>query len=544
MKKLKLFGLIAMMLVVATVLCACGNFANLNKVYNEAYDADARQFTAATVIADLEDYANVGGNGEFAVFTKTLDDGKLATKVYSFRKQAVVGTFTNSDSTTVAVAALANLPAFCVTSVTNEGKDDEVKTLAYYDVEGKEIVKIDAKAMIAGARKVNDKLAIIDTVAYTIDTATGLMTKKADVPAYVAYDVIGDANDEYFYEFNNGVVIYDIDFKPVAVWNAPSYAESLKPVVLNNGAVLVQYSVELDEDAKKFDYYADGNKYDLVSLVINTKGNVKDVDLDYIVLGLATNYTLYDENKATEDNQYTDKFENIATIARIENQLIDENPDNFDYVLMNNSGKAQKSLKVVDGQTGLPKRISADMFAVETVYGTAIIDAKGKVLFAVTAENVDVFGGYIIVEGRAIYDLAFELVYDLKANYATVEHKAGNVVFVKAGEKVDEKYEILAFVNGAKESKSITTYDSTVTTNVMFAKESVGYSLMSKDAEGKATYTYYAPDGTELLKTKAPIAHVATSGNGDVAIYTATEVVDGKAVTKFYAFTKAAVAAE
>jgi len=61
---------------------------------------------------------------------------------------------------------------------------------------------------------------------------------------------------------------------------------------------------------------------------------------------------------------------------------------------------------------------------------------------------------------------------------------------------------------------------------------------MSKDAEGKTTYTYYAPNGTELLKTTAPIAAVATSANGDIAIYTATEVVDGKSVVKYYAITK------
>jgi len=362
MKKLKLFGLLAMMLVVATVLCACGNFANLNKVYNEAYDADARQFTAAAVIAELEDFAKVDDNGEFAVFTKTVD-GKLSYKVYSFRKQAVVGTFTNGDTTKVTVATVKDVPTFCVTTETGTG-DEAVKTLAYYDVEGKEIVKIDAKAMIAGASAVNDKLAIIDTVAYTIDEATGLMTKKADIPAYVKYDATLKANDEYFYELGNTVVIYDIDFKPVAAWNAPSYANGLRSFVLNNGAVLVQYNVELDEDAKKFDFYMGGAKFDLVSLVISTKGNVKDVNLDYTVLEIDTNYDLYDENKATEDNKYTDKFENLAVIARIENQLIDTNERNFDYVLMNNSGKAQKSLKVVDGQTDLPERISADMFKV------------------------------------------------------------------------------------------------------------------------------------------------------------------------------------
>ena len=549
MKKLKLFGLLAMMLVVATVLCACGNLANLNKIYNEAYDEDARQFTAATVIADLEDFEKVDGqvNGEFAIFSKEVD-GQIAYKVYSFRKQAVVGTFQNNATTKVAPTVLG-IPAFCVKSTTGEGKD-AVVTYTYYNVEGGEIVKIDEKAVVTGiVKKVNDKLAIIDTVAYTIDEATGMMTKKADIPAYVNYEGIDAYNDEYFYEFinkegNKSAVIYDIDFKPVAIWNAPSYAEGLDYFTLNNGAVLVQYQVKLDEDAKKFDFYAEGNKYDLVSLIINTKGNVKNVNLDYKVIKVNPNYALYDENLAAEDNKYTDKFENLATIVRIENQLIDTNAWNRDFVLMNNSGKAQQSYKLVDGQIAEPERIAADKFKVETVYGTAIVDNKGKVLFAATQDLV-VYGGYIVINNRAIYDLSFELVYDLKANYATVIDAKGNTLFVKAGEKVEEKYEILAFVNGAKEATSIMKYDNTLTKNPEFKQHEVGYCIVTTGDDGKQTYTYYAPNGTELLKTTAAIEKVGVSTNKDVAVYSVKEVsAEGKEVTKYYAFTKAVAEAE
>ena len=52
MKKLKLLGLLAMMLVVATVLCACGNLGNLNKIFNEAYNTDAKLFKEAAEIEE------------------------------------------------------------------------------------------------------------------------------------------------------------------------------------------------------------------------------------------------------------------------------------------------------------------------------------------------------------------------------------------------------------------------------------------------------------------------------------------------------------
>jgi len=528
MKKLKFLALLAMMLIAATLLCACGNLANLNKVFNEAFDTKEKLFTKAEEIADLEQYSLTASNSEFAVFAKTLDDGFTAYKIYNFRKAALVETYPNSKDTTYKISLLEGIPAYCV-----EKESGETTSKAYYDAAGNKFAEVEnVDKEISGAKKLNDKLAMINAVLYEIDQAEGKLEEKDAVPAYVSYNNITKANDEYFYALGNTVIIYNVDFEPVAVWTAPSYAKNLSTFVMNNGAVLVQYSVVLDEDAKKFDYYDNGDKYDLVSFVLSTKGAVNNAKLDYVVKQLVPNYDLYDENLEKEENVYTDKFENLAVIARIENQLIDTNSVNFDFVLMNNAGKAQKSLKLVDGQIGIPERISEDLFVVQTVYGEAIVNEKGKVQFAVTEGNVKYFGGYIVVEGRAIYNLEFEVIYDLIEKDAEIAGYEGDTVFVKAGEKKDEKYEILAFVNGSDEPESILTWDKTVESNKEFAVvDGVGYSIY--DPKEK-TYTYYAADTTELLTVKGAIAFVASGDNGKVAIYKAVE--DG--VTKFYAFTK------
>ncbi|MBQ2999892.1 MAG: hypothetical protein IJD64_05460 [Clostridia bacterium] len=535
MKKLKLMGLLAMMLVVATVLCACGTLGNLNKVFNKDFDVTEKLFKEAAEIEDLKDFALIASNDTFAVFAKEKEQ-----KVYNFLTKEVAATYETDEDAAYTISLIAGMPAYCVTKVT-----EDVTSKAYYDATGANFANVeDVEKEISGARAVNAKLAIINAVAYTIDEAAGKLEEKAAVPAYVSYENITAANDEFFYAIVGGnVIVYDIDFTPVAVWNAPSYAQDIKTFVLNNGAVLAQYKVVLDEDAKKYDFHADGNKYDLVSLVISTKGNVKDVNLDYVVKALDTNAEYYDNTKAEEENAFTDKFENIAVIARIEDKMIDEKAINYDLVLMNNSGKAQQSLKMVDGQVVyddgdilLPYKLTAELFAVETVYGNAIINNKGKVQFAAT-EEVGFFGGYFYVEDRAIYDLEFNVVYDLIENDAEIIGATGNTIFVTAiTEKKDDaavKTETLAFINGAAEGEVVDTWEKDGKNDKIFEIEYAigGYSIYDPEAK---TYTYYAADMTELLEVEAEIDFVAEGNDGDVAIFKVVE--DG--ATKFYAFTK------
>lgn len=547
MKKLKILALLAMMLIAATLLCACGGFANLNKVFNKAFDTSAQLYTKAEELSDLEKFSLVSGaTDDFAVFTKQVD-GYDAYKIYNFRTEKIVETYTNDKNTTYKISLLLGAPAYCV-----EKESGGKTSKEYYDAAGNKFAEVeDVAKEINGCNVVNNKLVIINAVAYEIDQADGTIKEKKSVPAYVSYNGITTANDEYFYALGNTIIVYDIDFEPVATWIAPSYAQGLRSFVLNNGAVLVQYSVVLDEDAKKFDYYANGNKFDLVSLVLSTKGDVKDVKLDYLVNTINTNYELYDEDLEKEENKYTNKFENIAIISRIENKLIDTEINNRDIVLMNNSGKAQKSLKMVDGQKVsvangvivLPEKISENLFVVDTVYGEAIVNAKGKVEFAVTEGNIKYFGGYIIVEGRAIYNLDFEVVYDLIDKDAQIfdsdndatngcDGYAGDTVFVKVGEDTSKEYEILAFVAGSDEPQSIMKWDITLTNNKTFKIEKAlgGYSIEDPAADKK--YTYYAADTTELISVDEALTLVADGNNGKTAIFKAPSA------EKYYVFTK------
>jgi hypothetical protein len=530
MRKLKLVGLFAMMLVVAMVLSACATVADLNKVLNEKYNTNEKLFTKAEAMSGMEDYAPVSelSNDEFVVFVSEEEEGSL--KVFSFRSKSIVQTLSNSADTSYEVDLLDEVAAYVVTkTVAATEEDDEDTVMKYYhDATGAEILSVEKDKEIGGVKAITDKMVIINNVIFNVDEVTGAMTKKADVPAYVSYEDIDDYNDEYFYaDADEGVIIYDIDFAPVAIYTAPSYAENVKWFALNNGNVLLQYTVVLDEDAKKFDYAEEGEKIDLVSLVVTPKGDVKNVNLDYVVLAVEDNADLYDDTKTAEENEYTDKFENIAVILRIENQLLDNEINNADIVLMNNSGKAQQSLKVVDGQVGIPTKVSDDLYLVTTVYGAALINAKGDVQFAMTQE-VEFTGGYIVSD-NGIYDLTFTLVYDFVANDADVENVIGNTIFVKAGD--EDKYSIIAFCNGAQ--TTVYTYDVEAETNDEFDfVDEIGYVIIKADAD--TAYTYYAADGTSLLNVAEEAEFFA--GNADMDVILAS--VEGEESTTYYVFSK------
>ncbi|MBO5938894.1 MAG: hypothetical protein J6Q82_05285 [Clostridia bacterium] len=517
MKKLKLLGLFAMMLVVAMVLASCATVSNLKKVFNEDFDVNEKLYTSAEKLSDLDGYTLVEANSEFAVFADA-EDG-LKVKVFSFRAGEVVGdTLTSDEDKTYVVTFVDGAPIYVVTKTTATDDGDDKVMKYYHDATGAEIASVEEKYEIGDAKVVTDKLVIINAVMYNVDAATGALTEKGAVPAYVSYDNFENYNDEFFYSFDEEtLIIYDLDFTPVATYTLPSYAVHSDiggyPYVLNNGNVLIQYAVELNDDAKKFDFIEDTEKLDLVSVLVTPKGDVKDLDLDYVVTWLAPNYEVYDNTETPEENEFTDKWENIAGIAKIENKQLDFNRKNEDVVLMNNSAKAQKSLKLVDGQYGVPTKVADDLYVVDTVYGEALINGKGKLQFAVTEEYEAIVGGYIVTD-RAIYDLTFTLVYDLIANEAEVIDSVGNTVFVKEGD--EEKYSVLAFCNG--EQKTVYSYDVAKETNKDFELTEFGYVIVDE-----GSYTYYAADGTEIKTFDDEIDFVASNNDDKKIFAVATE---------------------
>lgn len=519
MRKIKFAGLLAMAMVITLLLSSCGGTANVKKVLNPDYDISAEYYTKAENVAELNDYAVIDKTNDFIVFA-TGEGATLTQKVFSLRKGAVVQTLSTTDvNTAYSVQLLMNMPMYCVgKTVFTEGEDDKV-TYTYYDATGAELLSIDAEDLNTSPRIVSGEI-LLDHALYTVDAKTGAMTKRVDIPEYIQIPNYGfeRVNEYYYVTDDERLLIYNEKFEPIVVWEAPIYANSydnddrINMHVLNNGNVLVQYFYPVEDDAKKYDFIACVDevikKFELVSTLITPKGEEKELKLDYLVHSVIHNGELYDEDLEKEENRFTNKFENIATIQHIKNKKIDINDDNLEFVLMNNNGKVQKSLNIVEDQDSpYAEKIGDDLYTLETGYGFVIVNGNGKVLNTVTSSSLRPVGGYFVGD-RAIYDLELNEVYNLREKDATVLGTVGDTVFIKQGE--DTAYSIIALREGTE--TTICTYHVASADNVSFELVPTlnGYVITNA---AKTEYKYYSADGTLLITTSVKLEYVGGSAD-------------------------------
>ncbi len=519
---------VAMLILLAMALSSCGGsvgklgkISNVDKFLNTDYALESDVYKTDAIIAELTDYVIDNSNNEFVVLASGALEN-LTYKVLSLRTGKVVGTYSDAAFTFDILLSGYGIPVYCVakTDVANpENPDAVIETTYYvYDGTGKELSA--TKYQPDEAYRFNDEIVIFDYATYT-EAEDGALTKDADLPEYlVDAELVDYGNDDYYYMIDDEeVIVYDHSFGYVSSWTAPSYVadDGAEINVLNNGDLFVQYMYALDDDDKDFDfYYADGDiniKMDIVTLVVSAKnGKAKEIDCDYLVDRLYPNSMLYNE-KDGDENFYNDKFENLAWVYPIIDRQIDSSDTAADVVLMNNKGKIEKSVKLVDGQVvdTLYYKIADDKYLVDTVYGCAIVDGKGKVIKTMN-NYLDQCGTYFVGD-VAIYDLELNKVYDLREKKATVETVSGETIFVR--EDTDNGYNIVSFNNGNQ--NTVYTYDETATSNTVFTPlDGIGYEIYDP---ASGDYKFYNVNG-DLITTTTYALEVVTSSykNGTVVL--------------------------
>ena len=173
-----------------------------------------------------------------------------------------------------------------------------------------------------------------------------------------------------------------------------------------------------------------------------------------------------------------------------------------DYV-----GKLGKSVKIADSQRAeLPHLIGKDLYLVNTLYGRALVNAKGKTLQLINNDDMNIVGGYIIGE-NAVYDLNMEVAYDLVANDAIVIGTVDDTVLIKKGEDFSQAYNVIALRDG--ETEMICRYEAgTDTTRFILIDGAPCYALYNT---ATSEYTYYNAAGDSLITTKMLLTVVGTS---------------------------------
>lgn len=573
MKKIRILSVLTLLLTVTMLFTACGkgkigSASSFDKVLNPDYDNSEQVFAKGALVEELNGYVSLrydivnGGNfdlyGLEILYSVDEETGDLSYKVYSVLNNKVILTL---DAEDVEYEFITNYYEYYGVLIVSETvfngteKDDPMDESLYettyyaYDATGKQLAKTDDEDGFDAPFYLGE-MVVFDMVAYNVDEDTGNFEKEMDIPEYILIDdskCYMDWNDEYYYvlaydqysedseiEFTD-VFVYDHSFNYVSSWSAPSYVDLMGIHVLNNGDVLIQYSNKLDEEAKEFDYYtisgSESVKYDLVTLIMRAKnGNVKDIDMKYVVSYVMTNNWLYDEDD--DNNEYNDSFENIAYVNPIVNQRIDYSDAAEDIVLMSDKGKIKKSLKLVDGQVAeLPEKIADDKYVVAMLHGGyALVNLDGDVLKMINSgADMELMGQYLVSETK-IYDLNLDVIYNLKENDAFILNVVDDVLFVQAGSEEDDEYTVYSFCNGEK--KTVYTYSAEDEENDIFKLTSMGYVLI--DSEG--SYTYYNANGKELLVLEDWIEVLNVTE--DQILCVAVPLEGEEAETKYYVFTK------
>ena len=522
MKKVKLLSLILLVVMVFATFTACQSTSKISKVasfndlYKSSYVPKDETYTTVEALSAFDNYLITSASEEFIVFASTnATNGEIVNKVYSYASNSVILTVTTSAAVVYSINLCGDLPAFFVTKETIGESASLSFTL--YDNTATEIT---SSTKNVGSPVVVSDMLVYDSVIYTLGKDGKLVANEKTIPEYISIIDFNASNDKYFYSFddeNNSFNVYDLKFNPVSSYIAPSYAEMYSQFLLDNGNVLIQYCIELDDHAKDYDFieYAEtsATKYDLVSFVFDVKNSSeKHVELAYIVDSL----TAYSEIEALGlDDVYSSKMKNLAYINPIVNGQVDYSDAAYDVVLLSNDCKTAKSLKIVDQQTfSFPTKLSKKYFVVETLYGSAIVTANGKTVYPITNDSMSANSKYFVGE-KAVYDLkSFKVIYDLEENDATVICMMESELFIRVG--TEAKHTVLLLKDD--ETKEICSYDEAAGTGKLFteALTEIGcYALYDVKA---AKYTYYNLEGTELTSSTYKLTAVAGSDKYDVVI--------------------------
>lgn len=335
---------------------------------------------------------------------------------------------------------------------------------------------------------------------------------------------------EYYVNYDSEVVnIYDGNLNVKASYAVPVYGYEdddfgyfRQAHALSNGNVLVQYMVRQDALAKKYTLIMNGEKYNLYSVLVQSKnGTTKELNLDYVI-----GYVGF----GSDLEGFSKKIENLATAYPIEDKHIDMNPAAVQIVSMTNNGK-------IDGIVEKPVAdaymsdgfgaIARNRWEVGTTDGrTLVLNEKGEVVGE--SSNVDYYTDSVLVANKKIYDFDLNLLVDLQNYDATNIQTFNNGVLFKTN-----KNEVKMYINN--EVKTLISESEAKDGNRTFTKLSSGvYMITDTDSNNKVKYEIYNEFGTRLGTITDNVYGVSVVGvTQDGAVLLSAQTVEDN-VTKYY----------
>ena len=350
----------------------------------------------------------------------------------------------------------------------------------------------------------------LDEKIYVVDSANGnVIAKELDAKTFVAYPSFDAYNNNYGYvEYDNAIYVYDNTklVECVYVYDIPSYYEHCEWYVLENGNVLVFSCIELEDNAVSYDFYTDGNKYDMIYEIVDPSAKtVTKVEFGYFI-----------GNMNNGGGYFTEKALNVAMVYPIENGRVNQ----YDAKTL----VVDNELKVLFDAT---KYFNENIVSLEPVadnvylariaiggsdYVKALVNCNGEVI-TYLADSAEIYLGHVYYNNN-FYDFQMN---EVLADYEIWEYHGNYAVLYKMTETEEGDTKIELFVY---DGKNLTSVENVV------AYYEFGYITSTSDEEtGAITFEVYSYSGVRLFDyVDGWVNSCSTMANGDVKITVATYV--------------------
>ncbi len=296
--------------------------------------------------------------------------------------------------------------------------DGDTKTTSIYGANG----KLMASAGGSAAVSITDDGFTLGQKFYYIEN--GAVKKEYTVPPFTQINDSYTFTDDYviYRKDDRTTVYYNEQFEEVAAYELPGGSAHRRSYLLENDMLLVQYSLQCDSNAKKYDFI-DDDKYTLHTFLFNPEKNKPTkLDLNVYICDVLNAKTRQEEDKVQFEDIFTDKVENVLSYYAITDKLIDKTATHC--VLLGNDGKIGATLSdYVEDQKGMISPLSDGYYYAPVKDGYAILNGKGKLLHKVPNIGTATDYGYcydnrFYNENNKIYNKNFEM----QVEFSSVPH--------------------------------------------------------------------------------------------------------------------------
>ena len=497
----RLLALVAMVILVATMLTACGDTIRFSKVVvKNSYKDSTPTFTAAEKL-DLE--GGVEDSEGILVLMADRSGENTVYNVYNVAQKKSVWKESEAKKVSYSVHLVEqeDVSWFYVVKITTteneDGEDEEIRHIAMYDAEGKVIAEAEGKSVTSPAL-LYDLVRFEDQI-YRVSAKKGIkaafeFSELKETPDSISHK----AGDFYIgsTEIGAGVAVYNSKLKPVVVYNFPSYvtSENRDIHVLSNGNVLVQYWVSLGEYAEEFDYIKDGEKYSLTSILIDSDdAEYETIDLNFIVDQVQYGDDLIEEGM-DED------LENVALIYKIKNKMVDTSRAGAKIVVLTNKAKIDDTIGgYVKGMYPQIVQVAKNRWAIMSTTGsTFLLNHKGDVVGEVS--NVDNINESVLVSAKKkVYDWNLKMVLDMNEHNVEEYTMYENCILM-----TDKDGATLLYANG-----KVTTLIAKADAEKKYIREFENRAFAVCDYNDNEKFDLYNDKGEVIYSGDGKVSHMS-----------------------------------